>query len=111
MFYDEYCYWCRQKGYSPNKVAVLCGLSEAAPSQWKKGRTPMGQTQQTIADFFSISLDELNDHTKAYPVSEVDEIRDELFEQRKILFDLSKKATKEDLEVFIKMMKGMVDNE
>lgn len=65
MFYDEYIYWCGQKGESPAKVAKLNGISESAPSQWKKrGFTPRYDAQKKLAAYFGVSIERLNDHTK-----------------------------------------------
>ena len=44
-------------------------------------------------------------------IDTVDEIRDELFEKRRILFDLSSKATEEDLDTMIKIFKGLINDE
>ena len=109
MFYDELIYWCEKKGVSPNRAMNDCDISPSAPSKWKKGLTPRYELQKKLADYFGITIDELNDHAKTYPTDDVNEIRDELFERRKILFDLSSKASKEDLDTMIKIFRGLVD--
>ena len=109
MFYDELIYWCEKKGVSPNKAMNDCGISPSAPSKWKKGLTPRMEIQQKLASYFGITIDELNDHTKTYPTSDVDVIRDELFEKRKLLFDLSGNATEKDLDIAISVLRGLTD--
>lgn len=111
MFYDEFVYWCSQKGVSPTKAAADCSLSTGLPTAWKKrGLSPRIEIQQRLAEYFGITLDELNDHTKTYQTDTVDELRDELFEKRRILFDLSSKATEEDLDTMIRIFKGLIDD-
>lgn len=39
----------------------------------------------------------------------VDDIKDELFEKRKLLFDISAKATEEDLDKIIKIVEALTD--
>lgn len=112
MFYDEYCYWCKQAGMTANRVAKICGIPDSSPTQWKKrGSTPNGQTLEKLAAFFGITIDELLDHTKSIPADMMEQMQDELFEKRKILFDLSGKATEQDLDKFIKIMKIMLGDD
>ena len=112
VFYDEFVYWCNQIQVSPSRVAVDCGLAESAPSHWKrKGFAPRYETQQKLAEYFGITIDELLDHTKSMPADMVEQMQDELFEKRKLLFDLSKNATEQDLDKFIKMLKIMMGDD
>ena len=112
VFYDELVYWCNQNGVSPTRAAVDCGLAESAPSHWKrKGFTPRREALEKLADYFGITIDELLDHTKSFPSDMVEQMQDELFDKRKILFDLSGKATEQDLDKFIKMMKVMLGDD
>ena len=112
VFYDEYCYWCAQIRMTPNKVAKICGIPDSSPPQWRKrGSTPNGQTLEKLAAFFGITIDELLDHTKSMPADMVEQMQDELFEKRKLLFDLSKNATEQDLDKFIKMLKIMMGDD
>lgn len=68
MFYDEYLYWCEQKGKTPTKVAKECGISDAAPTQWKKqGFTPRVSVQQKLANYFGITIEQLNNHNISSP--------------------------------------------
>ena len=62
-------------------------------------------TAKKFADYFGVPIETF---TEEEPPETVEIVRDELFEKRKILFDLSEKATKEDLDKFIKMMNVML---
>lgn len=109
MFFDEFLYWCNNAGVSPSRAAIESGLHESAPSAWKqKGVTPSLRTLTRLAEYFGITVDELLDHTKSMPANMVEEMQDELFEKRKLLFDLSKNATEQDLDKFIKMLEIMI---
>ena len=44
-------------------------------------------------------------------IDSVDDTKDELFEKRKLLFDMSKKATKEQLDTFLVMFKAVIDED
>lgn len=93
VFFDEYAYWCAQKGLSPTKVAVLNGISEATPSHWKnRGLSPRIEIQIKLANFFEISVEQLNDHTYTPPseqsakfalFSGETEVTDEMWEEVK----------------------------
>jgi hypothetical protein len=41
----------------------------------------------------------------------MDEKKDELFKKRKLLFDISEKATEDQLDSFIVMFKALIDKE
>ena len=60
-------------------------------------------TLTKIADFFEVPLSLLTgDETSA------DEKQNELFRKRKLLFDLSKKASEEDLDKLIKIVDALI---
>lgn len=71
-----------------------------------KGRTTSLSTKNAkkICDFVGCSMDEL----LGIPAKEG--IQDELYEKRKLLFDMSKKATEQDLDYFIKMLEAIIPN-
>ena len=60
MFWTNYEYLCRWVGKSPSAVAAELGIASGAPSAWKtKGTLPRQSTLKKIADYFSISIDDL----------------------------------------------------
>lgn len=58
-FYENLLNLCASHGTTPSGVASAIGLSNAAASGWKKGKTPNDVTQIKIADFFSVDVSEL----------------------------------------------------
>lgn len=98
---------CDQQGI---KVAQLCkesGIPKSTISDLKNGRTKTLSTQtlKKIANYFNVSLDyfdSTNDRT--------DEIKDDLFEKRKLLFDMSKRANEEQLDAVINVVKTLIGN-
>lgn len=63
-FYENLKYWCDKKGISPNRACLDNGLSEAVATRWKKdGYSPRYSTQVKLAEYFGITIEQLNDHT------------------------------------------------
>ena len=98
---------CLEHGVSGAKVCSEIGISRSLLTELKKGRskTLTLSTAKKFADYFGVPIETF---TEEEPPEPVEIVRDELFEKRKILFDLSEKATKEDLDKFIKMMNVML---
>lgn len=59
MFYDQLAVLCTNKGVTPNKALVDCGISRTAVAKWRKGAIPNGATIQKLADYFGVSTDYL----------------------------------------------------
>ena len=90
--------------------AVLCkeaGVPKSTLSDLKQGRTHTLSTQNLskIANYFGVSLGyfDIGDT--------VDDIKDELFEKRKLLFDMSKRATADQLDTFLTMLEAVIDKD
>lgn len=60
-FYEKYLQLCVAHGEKPTAVAKKIGLSNAAPSGWKKGKSPSDATRQSIAAYFEIPVDALDE--------------------------------------------------
>lgn len=60
-FYEKYLQLCVAHGEKPTAVAKKIGLSNAAPSGWKKGKAPSDATRQSIAAYFEIPVDALDE--------------------------------------------------
>lgn len=106
--YEKIQELCNEKGI---KVAQLCretGIPKSTISELKQGRTKKLSTQNLIkvAQYFEISLDFFDDS-----IDGVDIRKDELFQKRKLLFDMSKKATEDQLDTFIVMFKALIEQE
>lgn len=103
--YEKIQYLCDKNGI---KLATLCkeaNISKSTLSELKTGRTktPSTQTLSKIANYFSVSLDYFDNDN-------IEDTKDELFQKRKLLFDMSKKATKEQLDTFLVMFKAVIDD-
>lgn len=99
---------CDEKGI---KIAQLCksaGIPKSTISELKQGRTKTLSTQtlSKIAQYFNVSLGYFDDST-----DDVEELRDELFRKRKLLFDMSKRATEDQLDTFLVMFQALIDKE
>ena len=75
-FYEKYLQLCVAHGEKPTAVAKKIGLSNAAPSGWKKGKAPSDATRQSIAAYFEIPVDALDENPaqkeKPSTVGEID---------------------------------------
>ncbi len=63
MFYDIFLWQCEQKGVSPNRACVDCGISRTAVAKWKHGATPNGATLVLLANYFGATMDYLLGYT------------------------------------------------
>ena len=97
---------CEEKGVKVGGMCREASISKSTLAELKAGRTKSLNisTLTKIADYFGVSLGYFDE------ADEVDAIRNELFEKRKLLFDMSKAATAEQLDTFIKMFKAVVGN-
>jgi transcriptional regulator with XRE-family HTH domain len=121
MFYDKFKHLCQSKGVSCNKAAADIGLSNATPTMWKKrGLTPKGDTLARIAEYFGVSIEYLlaGEETldKKAEKATVDVIDDDLREyldelrsrpEQRLLFSVTKNASKAQIEAIVKMIKEM----
>lgn len=103
--YEKIQYLCQENGIKPAQLCKEANIPKSTLSELKQGRTKSLSTQtlSKIANYFQVSLD-------YFDIDTVDDIKDELFEKRKLLFDMSKKATKEQLDTFLVMFKAVIDD-
>ena len=104
--YEKIDALCREKGIKPAQLANEAGVPKRTLNEIKQGRTkaPSTQTLSKIAAYFGVSLGYFDSN------DEVENVRDELFEKRKLLFDMSKRATPEQLDTFLVMFKALIDD-
>lgn len=134
MFFDIFYELCQQKGISCKKAAEEIGLSNSITTKWKKtGATPSGETLEKVAAYFSVSTDYLLGNPAAYsvdihyhngaapaedwqkekPLINDDEELTEYVQMLKtrpemrMLFQLSKDATKEDVEAAVRIIEAL----
>ena len=117
-----------QKGLSQKEFGKQIGAAQNTVSNWEKGnRVPDAPTLNKIANFFGVSVDYLlgNDNSTGTNISVVDEnknpivLDDEALElidslrsnpEMKMLFSVSKNATKEDIIKAVKIIEAIKDN-
>lgn len=113
-----------EKGLSQAQLAKILNVAQNTVSNWEKGiREPDLKTTQVLADFFDVSVDYLlgrpdkktSQKVSDSPLSPHDEETTALLEQlhkrpeMKVLFSVSKKATKEDIERAVKIIEALKD--
>lgn len=113
MFYDMINVRCREKGISISKMLIDVGMSKSAATKWKDSTyEPSNETLKKIADYFNITVSELlGEETEKLTVNNDSELTDYLQElstrpEMKMLFKVSKAATKEQVEQVVKMFEA-----
>ena len=88
------------------ELADHLGVSKQIVSKWCHGtRIPRMGKIQAIADFLNCEVTDLIDYEGTWTP---DKVRDELFEKKKVLFSMSEKASEEDLDKIITIVKTIV---
>jgi transcriptional regulator with XRE-family HTH domain len=129
VFYDIFKELCDKKGVSPSRACLEMNLSRSLGAKWKNtGANPSFDVLSKIADYFGVSIDYLLGNTqKEKPAQNVqvrdennnivvldDETRDLIDSLRskpemKMLFSVSKNATKEDIIRAVKIIEALKD--
>ena len=111
--YEIYCQIRDAAGCKDADVSKATGISKSTFSDWKSGRSkPKQEKLQKIADYFGVSVDYLMTGKNSSNIKVIDEnenivvLDDEALElidslrknpEMRMLFSVSKKATKEDI--------------
>ena len=116
VFYDLFCQLCEKKGISVTRATVDMGLSRTIGSKWKRtGATPNGETLNRIAEYFGVTTDYLLTGEKKQQAA-IDVVDDDLREyldelrsrpEQRLLFSVTKNATKSQIEAIVKMIEEM----
>ncbi len=95
---------CDENGIKLSVLASGIGVRNSVFTELKKGRTKKlsVSTLEKIAAYFKVPLSLLTGDD-----SDVEGIQNELFRKRKLLFDLSAKASEEDLDKLIKIVDAL----
>lgn len=125
MFYENLLKLCSQKGISlTHLVTKELRMSVSNVTKWKEGKVPKADTVKKIADYFGVTIDYLLTGKKQENIKVYDEddnivaLDDETLEvidslrkrpEMKILFSVSKKATKEDIIKAVKIIEALRD--
>ena len=96
---------CDENGIKLSALASGIGVRNSVFTELKMGRTKSlsVSTLGKIADYFEVPLSLLTGEDTG-----TDEKRNELFRKRKLLFDLSKRASEEDLDKIIRIVDALV---
>lgn len=113
MFWERFYNLCLEHGTKPNPVAEQVGISSGLITKWKHGATPNTEALVKIADFFDVSVDYLLGKSTEPDKTGNTELEEYLEELRtrpemKMLFNLTKNATKEDVEKAVKIIETML---
>lgn len=114
MFYDRYAELCKQKGLTMSAAAVEAGISKSLVTKWKthKTRIPSPDVLQKLSAYFGVPVSDLIEE-KETPLVNGDEELTEYLEMLKtrpeirMLFQLSKDATKEDVEKAVAIIEAI----
>ena len=106
--YEKIQYLCDNKGIKVSQLCKEAGVPKSTLSELKNQRTksPSTATLSKIAQYFGITIsyfDTVNDS--------VEDFRDEIFEKRKLLFDMSARVTEDQLDTFLAMFKTLIDDD
>lgn len=104
--YDKIKELCSGAGISMTGLSQALGIGTSTFCELKKGRTKQlsVSTLNKIADYFGVPVSMLLTDGDGG----TEEMKEELFEKRKLLFDLSAKASVEELNNIIKIVDALV---
>lgn len=112
--YENYEKVRNEKGLKDADVSRGTGIARAVLSEWKNGKfTPRIDKIQKIAEFLDVPIDYIvtgdKPNYKYFLDDEVAETAQWLHDhhQTKIMFDATRKATKEDMDLLINIMRRM----
>ena len=114
MFWNRFIEICKEKGTSPTAVVTALKISGGSVTKWKNGSVPTDTTILKLAAYLDVSADYLSgkSNDKNKPTAEDDELTEYLEELRsrpemKMLFSLTKGATKEDVEQAVAIIEAL----
>lgn len=101
MFYEIVNDLCKEHKTTITRMAEEIGLSNAAPTSWRKGAVPKLTTLEKIAEYFGVSVDYLRGkETKKAPTPAKGE-RDYLAIMN--AFDQADESTREAILLLLKL--------
>ena len=101
---------CNEKGINIAALAQGTGIRNSVFTELKMGRTKKlsAATLEKIAAYFNVPVSVFFGDESLSPAEQK---QNELFRKRKLLFDLSAKATEEELDRIIKIVDALVEGE
>lgn len=112
-FFARYMELCKSAGETPNSVAKTIGASSGSVTAWKNGTEPRYSTVLKIANYFKVSVDFLlGKESEKLLINDDQELTEylEMLKTRpecRMLFQLSKNATKEDVEAAVRIIEAL----
>ena len=117
VFYDRFIELCQRKGVSPTRAALEAGISKSLVSKWKANasREPSPEVIRKLADYFELSPYEVvaaktpGNENASPEDAELNEYLEMLRTrpEMKMMFQLPKGATKEDVEKAVRVIEAM----
>lgn len=112
MFYDRFVKLCEAKNVSPSRAALEAGISKSLVTKWKQDETkePSAEVVRKLAQYFDISRFEvLEDRPDDGTDPELADYLEELKTrpELRMLFKLSKHATKEEVEQAVRVIEAI----
>jgi len=103
--YEKIKSLCDDRGIKLSVLAEKTGIRSSVFTELKMGRTKKLSTPtlQKLAAFFGVPMSFLVDDPE-----DKDEKREQLFRKRMLLFDISEKASEEELDTIIKLVDALV---
>lgn len=102
------------QGKKQKELTDFLGVSKGTFTDWKSGKTvSYNRYLPKIAEFFDVSVDYLvgkDEHPQKNPDDELNEYLEELRTrpEMKMLFSLTKNATKKDVEAAVRIIEAML---
>ena len=99
---------CDERGINISALAQGTGIRNSVFTELKKGRTKQlsAPTLEKLAAYFEVPVSFFFGDDEQ---GRTEEMQNELFRKRKLLFDLSAKATEEELDRIIRIVDALVD--
>lgn len=107
-FYNVFLSLCNDKGITPSRAALDCGISKVSVSNWKhKRNNPTDATLLKLANYFKVSVEYLKGEEtdqKEKPAYEGG-----LTDKKKALIDFVKSVPDDKVDLILKVMKSIVE--
>ena len=102
--YEKIIFLCEDRGIRAGRLCKDIDIPRSTLSELKCGRTKSLSTQTLakIAKYFGVTMGYFDSSD-----DKVEEMRDQLFEKRKLLFDMSARATEDQLDALLVMLKSI----
>ncbi len=114
MFYDVFYKLCLEKGVTPSKAALDCGLSKSVVSQWKnRNSNPQFEQLPKIAAYFGVSADYLLAQSLSAPAEGTAPAsclsEKQLSPEQKQLLLLSQKIPAEKVSLATRLLRSLLE--